>query len=119
MTRDAGDQGLLFEPTGAPLVMRTRRSTDRLLTELRRQQRLEPEHVGLVAMLRTMADLIDDEVGAAEPNKWTIARLAAEWRALHAELRGQADSWDAQLAAFFDDPAPVVSDGAPAVRDAP
>jgi hypothetical protein len=109
--RQTAGQEALFEPD-PPLTRRTRSTTDRTIRELRAQRRLEAEQAGLVGMLRTLADLIDDELGELEPNKWTVARLASEWRAVHAELRGQADSWDQQIAAFFDD-APAVHDPAP------
>jgi hypothetical protein len=112
--RQRPDQGQLFEPD-PPLVRRTRRGTDQTIRELRRLGRVEPVELGLVAMLRTLADLIDAELGMAEPNKWTVARLASEWRQVHAELRGRQreDSWDEQLAAFFQD------DDPPAVLDTP
>lgn len=97
------EQGQLWD-MGSGLVARMRRTTDRTLTELRKADRVLPEHVGLVAVLRTVADLMDAEVRKAEPNAWTLARLATEWRATHAELRGEADTWDAQLAQFFAEP---------------
>lgn len=113
MGRDTAAQGQLFEPD-PPLVRRARRGTDQTIRELRRLGRVEPVELGLVCMLRTLADLIDDELRADPPNKWTIARLASEWRQVHGELRGhqREDSWDEQLAAFFD------NDGTP-VRDTP
>ena len=103
MARETPAQGQLFEPD-PPLIRRSRRGTDQTIKELRRLGRVEPVELGLVCMLRTLADLIDHELGQDVPNKWTVARLASEWRQVHAELRGrQSDSWDAQLAAFFDD----------------
>lgn len=107
----AAGQGALFDAETAPLVRRARRTTEKTLAELRRSDRLTAEHSALVGLLRSTADLIDRELGQAEPSPWTFARLVQEWRALHTELRGQADSWDAQVAAFFD--------GQPPLRDAP
>ena len=92
---------------GPALVRRSRKSTDKALAELRKRHRLEPVDAGLVAMLRTVADLLDHELAGAEVNKWTAARLVAEWRALHAELTGRAESGlDDELRAFFDNDGP-------------
>lgn len=100
-----GDQLALF---GAPpLVRRSRKSTDRALAEMRKRGRLEPVDVARVAMLRTVADLLDHELAMAEVSKWTAARLVAEWRALYNELTGRAEAGlDDELRAFFDDHGP-------------
>jgi hypothetical protein len=96
------------------LVRRSRKSTDLALKELRRRHRLEPVDVGRVAMLRTVADMLDHELSQAEPSKWTAARLVTEWRALWAELTGaDAAGLDEELRAFFD------GNSGPPVRDTP
>ena len=94
---------LFRSPDGSGLVRRSRRATDATIRELKREGRLEAVDAGLVALLRTLADLLDAELGADDPSAWTMARLAAEWRATYAELRGNADTWDAQIAAFFEE----------------
>jgi hypothetical protein len=96
------------------IVCRSRSSTDKAVAELRKNHRLEPTDVGRVAMLRTVADLLDHELASAEASKWTAARLVAEWRALWNELTGAGEAGiDAELLAFFDG-----NSGAP-VRDTP
>jgi len=97
-----------------PLVRRSRGATDKALAELRKRHRLEPVDVGRVAMLRTVADMLDHELGSAEVSKWTAARLVTEWRALWSELTGTAEAGlDEELRAFFD------GNSGPAVRDEP
>lgn len=94
-------QGELFGGAGR-IPRRSRRSTDRAVTELRRLGRLEPVDVGRLAMLRTVADLIDAELSNPDRSGFTMARLITEWRALWGELSGSADSWpDSELAGFF------------------
>jgi hypothetical protein len=106
---DGSDQLRLFGP--GPMVRRSRRATDQAVRQLRRLHRLEPVDVGQVAMLRTLADLLDAEVSSPERSAWTAARLVAEWRALWGDLTGRAESGlDEELRAFFTDPdAPVTS----------
>lgn len=102
---------------GRRTVARSRRSTDRALSELRALRRLEPVNVAQVAMLRTVADALDREVTApaGDYSSWTVARLVQEWRALWGELCGRMDSgFDDQLAAFFGDSAELP---VPPVRD--
>jgi len=90
-----------------PLVRRSRKQTDLALAALRKRSRLEPTDVGLVAMLRTVADMLDHELANPEASKWTAARLVAEWRALWGELTGRAEAGlDEELRAFFDDHGP-------------
>jgi hypothetical protein len=99
---DRGEQLALF--AGPRLARRSRRQTDRALTALRNLHRLEPVNVGQVAMLRTLADLLDAEVASPERSAWTMARLVSEWRGLWGELVGRTDSGlDEQIAAFFTD----------------
>ena len=84
-------------------VRRMRRQSDATTTALRRNGRIEPADAGMIALARTLADLIDDELAAGDvANKWLIARLAGEWRAAMGELRGDSDAgWNADLARFF------------------
>jgi len=106
----AVDQPRLPGLSAGALVTRSRRSTDKALAELRRRHRLEPVDVGRVAMLRTVADLLDRELALSEPSAWTAARLVTEWRAVWSELTGTAEAGlDEELRAFFDGngPAPV------------
>ena len=96
----AGDQLPLFGRP--PLVRRSRRQTERALAELRHAGRLEAAEVGRVAMIRTIADLLDHELAGVDPSAWTAARLIAEWRALWAELTARTGAaLDDELAAFF------------------
>jgi hypothetical protein len=89
---------------GPRLVKRSRRSTDEAIRRLRALHRLEPVDVGQVAMLRTVADLLDAELASPERSAWTMARLVAEWRALWGELAGRAQSgFDDEIRAFFHD----------------
>jgi len=111
----ATDQPQLPGLGAGALTRRSRRSTDRAVSELRRRHRLEPTDVGRVAMLRTVADLLDRELCLAEPSAWTAARLVTEWRALWGELTGTAEAGlDEELRAFFDG-----NSSPPPVRDTP
>lgn len=106
-------QETLFGPTEA-LVRRTRRSTDALLATLRTAGAIEGRDVALVALLRTLADLIDHELANPDPNKWTVAQLAARWLEVHQIIRGPAHTgMDAELEAFF------TGEPGTAVRDTP
>lgn len=108
--------------TAGAFVRRSRSSTDKAVRELRARGRIEPLDVGRVAMLRTVADLLDHELATADGSKWTAARLVTEWRALWNELTGTADAGlDEELRAFFDGngPAPTDGNGPAPVRDTP
>jgi hypothetical protein len=108
-------QETLFGPTEG-LVRRTRRSTDALLSTLRHAGSLEDRDVALVALLRTLADLIDHELCNPDPNKWTVSTLAARWLDVHQLLRGPTHPGiDAELEAFFHGE----TGGGPPVRDSP
>jgi hypothetical protein len=113
------DQLPLFAATG--LVARARRSTDQAVTALRKLGRVEPVDVGQVALLRTLADLMDAEMRSPERSAWTMARLAAEWRATWGELTGRtASGFDDAIAAFFAGGEDPTAAGPPApLRDPP
>jgi hypothetical protein len=83
------------------LVVRTRRSTDATLRALRADGHLGDVDAAQVAMLRTLADLIDAELREPEANVWAVVRLAGEWRALLTQLLERATLHDDQLSAFF------------------
>jgi hypothetical protein len=104
-------QTRLFDDGTARMVRRMRRGTDRLISELRRRDQIDARDVALVDAVRTVADLIDAELGEVEPNKWTVFAGMREWRALHTELRAEAAAGiEDELRAFFSDDGPTVRD---------
>lgn len=97
-------------------VRRNRTATDRLVAELRAADTLAPSDVGLVAMLRTLADLIDLELSQPDPVSWKVAQLSGRWLAIHNQLhRPVRTGLDDELETFFTgEPG-----GSTAIRDRP
>jgi hypothetical protein len=89
MARKAATPARLFtvpEPPGP--VRRVRRGVDATVAALRAGGRLEPVDAGLVALVRTLADAVDDEHTAADGSRFTVASLAGKLLPALDRLRG-------------------------------
>src|SRR5580765_2683038 len=110
MTRPGPNQPRLDGSTPAGGV---RRHLDQTIGALRQTGRLEAVDAGLVAMVRTAADAIDDEVAKVERSTFTIATSLRTLHALYGDLRALAgvehDDLDDLLAAL----SPTTGDAAP------
>lgn len=107
MTGEAGDgasQPRLFPAGRAPVVARMRREVDVTVSALRSAGRLERVDAARVALARTLAELVDAEVSAVEPSRYTAGVLAGRLRDAIGDLHtaGGGETAPDGLAALWD-----------------
>lgn len=104
MARKRADPGRLFPVVErAGPVRRVRRGVDTTVGALRSGGRLEPVDAALVAVVRTLADAIDDEHTDPDGSRFTVASLAGKLLPALDRLRGidAGDDVDDLTAALF------------------
>ena len=103
MTADG--QGSLF-PADRPGVARVKRAVDQTIRVLRGMDALHPGDDGLVAIARTLAELVDAEATDPDGSRYTAGVLAGRLVPVLLELRGERHDagsdvgYDAELAAL-------------------
>lgn len=89
MTRRKAGQGQLFDPPKGAPVARVRRYVDRQLKAQRQLGQLEPVDDGLVGIVMTLADVVDEELRAPERSAFVVITGLAKLSPMLLELRGE------------------------------
>jgi hypothetical protein len=89
-----------FEARTPGAVARMKRETERTITALRHAGRVETVDAARVALVRTLAEVLDAEVRAGE-SAYTVAVLAARYRDAVGDLYGTTPPTSDEVEAFL------------------
>ena len=79
MGRKVGQQNLdLGAATPKGMVARTRKGVDVTIRELRQQEAITPAHEAMVALARSLADMLDRELTCGDPSAYNVAQLSGK-----------------------------------------